>query len=63
VTAVLSTFAGHAAAILGVMVSPLRGAEGNVEFLAHLQAHAVRPPEPRLDLAAVVAEAARLATG
>ena len=54
---------GQGAAMIGAMVSPLTGADGNVEFLAHLQAHAVRPPEPRLDLAAVVAEAARLATG
>ena len=37
-TAVLSTFADHGAAILGVMVSPLLGAQGNVEFLAHLAA-------------------------
>ena len=37
-TAVLSTFVGQGAAILGVMVSPLLGAQGNVEFLAHLTA-------------------------
>jgi 23S rRNA (cytidine1920-2'-O)/16S rRNA (cytidine1409-2'-O)-methyltransferase len=29
------TFARRGAAIMGVMVSPLRGAEGNVEFLVH----------------------------
>ena len=34
-TAVLSTIAGQGAAILGLMVSPLLGAQGNVEFLAH----------------------------
>jgi 23S rRNA (cytidine1920-2'-O)/16S rRNA (cytidine1409-2'-O)-methyltransferase len=28
------------AAMMGVMVSPLTGADGNVEFLAHLRAHA-----------------------
>ena len=37
-TAVLSSYAGLGAAILGVMVSPLVGAQGNVEFLAHLAA-------------------------
>jgi 23S rRNA (cytidine1920-2'-O)/16S rRNA (cytidine1409-2'-O)-methyltransferase len=37
-TAVLSTYAERGAAILGVMVSPLLGAQGNVEFLAHLAA-------------------------
>ena len=37
-TAVASTFTAHGAAILGVMVSPLLGAEGNVEFLAHFAA-------------------------
>ena len=29
------TFVGRGAAIMGVMVSPLRGAQGNVEFLLH----------------------------
>lgn len=32
----LAAFADVGAAIMDVMVSPLRGAEGNVEFLAHL---------------------------
>ena len=36
---VLAAFAQRGAAIMGVMVSPLTGAEGNVEFLAHLAAH------------------------
>ena len=54
---------GHGAAMIGAMVSPLTGADGNVEFLAYLQAHTGTPPEPRLDLTAVVAEAASLATG
>jgi 23S rRNA (cytidine1920-2'-O)/16S rRNA (cytidine1409-2'-O)-methyltransferase len=36
VSAVLAAYAAEGAAIMGLMVSPLRGAEGNVEFLAHL---------------------------
>ena len=55
---VTSTFAVHGAAMMGVMVSPLTGADGNVEFLAHAQAQI--PPGPILDIGAVVAEAARL---
>ena len=39
---VLVAFAERGAAIMGLMVSPLTGAEGNVEFLAHLAAHAGR---------------------
>jgi 23S rRNA (cytidine1920-2'-O)/16S rRNA (cytidine1409-2'-O)-methyltransferase len=36
------------AAMMGVMVSPLRGADGNVEFLSHLRAgvHGPRPDSP-----------------
>jgi 23S rRNA (cytidine1920-2'-O)/16S rRNA (cytidine1409-2'-O)-methyltransferase len=37
-TAVLSTYSERRASILGVMVSPLLGAQGNVEFLVHLRA-------------------------
>ena len=37
-TGVLAAFAERGAAIMGVMVSPLLGAEGNVEFLAHVVA-------------------------
>jgi 23S rRNA (cytidine1920-2'-O)/16S rRNA (cytidine1409-2'-O)-methyltransferase len=33
---VIAAFVAAGAAIMGVMVSPLRGADGNVEFLAHL---------------------------
>jgi len=55
-------FAAHDAAMIGAMVSPLRGAEGNVEFLVHLRAHG--RPRPDIDLAAVVADAgARLGRG
>jgi len=32
---VCAALAGHGATIMGVMTSPLRGAEGNVEFLVH----------------------------
>ena len=54
---VRSAFREHGAAMIGVMVSPLRGADGNVEFLAHL--HAGREPGASIDdarLDAVVAE-------
>jgi len=55
-----SALARHGAAMMEVMVSPLTGADGNVEFLAHLRAH-VRPDSPvdrkAVDTAAVVAEA------
>ena len=49
----------HGAAMMDVMVSPLKGADGNVEFLVHLRAHAGAPgavDDAALD--AVVAEAA-----
>jgi 23S rRNA (cytidine1920-2'-O)/16S rRNA (cytidine1409-2'-O)-methyltransferase len=35
----VAALTGHGAAMMGVMVSPLRGADGNVEFLVHLRAH------------------------
>jgi 23S rRNA (cytidine1920-2'-O)/16S rRNA (cytidine1409-2'-O)-methyltransferase len=35
---VVSALEGLGAAMMGVMVSPLKGADGNVEFLAHFQA-------------------------
>ncbi|HVF32489.1 MAG TPA: TlyA family RNA methyltransferase, partial [Acidimicrobiales bacterium] len=54
-----SALAGHGAAMMGAMVSPLRGADGNVEFLVHLRAHEAAPGAARVvDLDAVVAEAA-----
>jgi hypothetical protein len=31
------------ATMMGIMVSPLRGADGNVEFLAHARAHVGGP--------------------
>lgn len=45
-------------AIMGAMVSPITGAEGNVEFLVHARTAPAAAPEPPVDLAAVVAEAA-----
>jgi 23S rRNA (cytidine1920-2'-O)/16S rRNA (cytidine1409-2'-O)-methyltransferase len=49
------------ATMMGVMVSPLRGADGNAEFLAHLRRGTDRtqsPPRRGWDLEAVLAEAA-----
>lgn len=45
------------AAMMGAMVSPLRGADGNVELFVHLRPGVTPPvaPERRLDAAAVVA--------
>jgi 23S rRNA (cytidine1920-2'-O)/16S rRNA (cytidine1409-2'-O)-methyltransferase len=40
------------AAIMGAMVSPLRGADGNVEFLLHARA----PGDPRAEPARFTAE-------
>ena len=55
VDGVASAFEAGGAAIMGAMVSPLTGADGNVEFLLHAVAHAER--RPPVDLAAVVASA------
>jgi 23S rRNA (cytidine1920-2'-O)/16S rRNA (cytidine1409-2'-O)-methyltransferase len=54
---VASAFEDAGAAIMGAMVSPLKGADGNVEFLLHAVAHDPRSSE--VDLAALVAEAGR----
>ena len=44
--------------MMGVMVSPLKGADGNVEFLVHLRAHTAGGSGAGDDaLDAVVAEA------
>ena len=56
---VRSALEGQGAAMMGAMVSPIAGADGNVEFLAHLRAHATTPAHPPVDLAAVVAQAGR----
>jgi 23S rRNA (cytidine1920-2'-O)/16S rRNA (cytidine1409-2'-O)-methyltransferase len=54
-----SALDAHGAAMMDVMVSPLKGADGNVEFLVHLRAHAGAPgPVDDAALDAVVAEAA-----
>jgi len=52
---VRDALAALGAAMLGLMVSPLTGAEGNVEFLTHVRAHV--GGEPTVDVAAAVAEA------
>ena len=54
---VTSAFEARGAAIMGVMVSPITGAEGNVEFLLHARLGGV-PGSTRSDLVqAAVAEA------
>ncbi len=57
-----STFTGHGAAMMGIMVSPLTGADGNVEFLAHLRAHAAGAGRA-VDIASVVDTAIRVHGG
>lgn len=56
VAAVASSAEGLGAAIMGVMVSPLKGAEGNVEFLVHLVSPGGRPV-PALDVAGTIEHA------
>lgn len=55
---VRSALEARGAAMMGAMVSPLTGAAGNVEFLAHLEAHAGRAPAPTVDFDALVDSAA-----
>jgi hypothetical protein len=45
------------AAMMGAMVSPLTGADGNVEFLAHFRAH-TSPDAASQDTAAAAVRAA-----
>ena len=56
---VSGTLGDHGTAIMGLMTSPLRGADGNVEFLLHGRAATDPPPAVSLDaqIAAVVATA------
>lgn len=54
---VRSALESRGAAMMGAMVSPLTGADGNVEFLFHLRAHAGAAAGRDVDLDAVVAEA------
>ena len=55
---VRSALEAHGAAMMGAMVSPLTGAAGNVEFLAHLEAHAGRAHTPAVDFDALVGSVA-----
>ena len=59
---VKDAFDGAGAAMMALMVSPLKGAEGNVEFLAHFRPGPAdgRPADGGPDVAAVVAEAVHL---
>ena len=50
-----SAFAASGAARIAAVVSPLRGADGNVEFLLHLRAHAPEQDQ-LLDIDALMAE-------
>ncbi len=54
---VSSTLEREGAAMMGAMVSPLTGADGNVEFLAHLRAHSSGCAPRPVDLDAVVESA------
>jgi predicted rRNA methylase YqxC with S4 and FtsJ domains len=53
---VAASLSDRQAAMMDLMVSPLLGADGNVEFLAHLIAHAPGPG-PEIDIDAAVAAA------
>jgi 23S rRNA (cytidine1920-2'-O)/16S rRNA (cytidine1409-2'-O)-methyltransferase len=53
---VRSALADHGAAMMDVMASPLKGADGNIEFLAHVRAHATGPLVADARLDAVVRE-------
>jgi len=57
---VCAALVGHGATMMGAMVSPLTGADGNVEFLVHLRAHTPPGSVAPVDLAPVVADACAL---
>ena len=59
VVGVRDAFAACGAAMMGLMASPLLGAEGNVEFLAHLRPAAGLPAVSDEEIAAVADEAAQ----
>ncbi len=54
-----SALSASGAAMMGVMVSPLKGADGNVEFLFHLRAHDAGGVVDEGTLDAVVEQATR----
>jgi 23S rRNA (cytidine1920-2'-O)/16S rRNA (cytidine1409-2'-O)-methyltransferase len=56
VEGVKGAFGAAGADMMGLMVSPLRGAEGNVEFLAHFRRGAAASATGPIDVAAVVAD-------
>jgi 23S rRNA (cytidine1920-2'-O)/16S rRNA (cytidine1409-2'-O)-methyltransferase len=56
---VRSALSEQGATMMDVMVSPLTGADGNVEFLAHVRAHTVARGVGDADLDAAVAEVGR----
>jgi 23S rRNA (cytidine1920-2'-O)/16S rRNA (cytidine1409-2'-O)-methyltransferase len=58
---VIAAFRSGGASIMGAMVSPIRGSDGNVEFLLHARAPGGVPEadDADLDLEALVAEASR----
>jgi len=56
---ITSALVAERAAMMGVMVSPITGADGNVEFLAHLRAHASEAGGA-VDLGGLIDEALRL---
>jgi len=53
---VCSSLRGSGGAIMGVMVSPITGGEGNVEFLLHVKMGSESDPDPAPQCAAAVAE-------
>ena len=67
VTAAITAFEAAGAANMGVMVSPLRGADGNVEFLAHFisapggGSRTAAPPDMAVSVDAAMHDAAGLA--
>lgn len=54
---VVHALRGRRAAIMGAMVSPITGAEGNVEFLVHARTSPAAGPAVDVDLGSVVDEA------
>jgi 23S rRNA (cytidine1920-2'-O)/16S rRNA (cytidine1409-2'-O)-methyltransferase len=64
--AVVRDLEGHGGAIMGAMVSPITGAQGNVEFLLHARLSvpaALQAAAPHVDVAALVHEAAVRSAG